>query len=242
MIPLSIPYAPFSKSDKIARIADWHDPVTDTGRSGRQGYTRRPGREAYGASESNAFGYVHEEDERSFSLVDSGARTNVRSKIPMRGRGRGGFVQRGGQYGSRGGRGWFGGRGGRSGGRGGYNDWNKVSCTFLLRVQELNPPTAPEDQRFFHHHLSKLDTFGGDRLYPSSEAQSRCRGSRGPVSRQTPSITGADQARRESHGMIQSYDKAFDRVNTKNEKPLEILERVRYNASTSEDPVIAQVS
>ncbi len=46
----------------------------------------------------------------------------------------------------------------------------------------------------------------------------------------------------ESHGTIQGYDKVFDRINTRNEKPLEILDRVRYNASTSDDPIIAQVS
>ena len=46
----------------------------------------------------------------------------------------------------------------------------------------------------------------------------------------------------ESHGMVQAYDKAFDRVNTRTEKPLEILDRVRYNATTSEDPIISQAS
>lgn len=47
--------------------------------------------------------------------------------------------------------------------------------------------------------------------------------------------------RSESHGTIQGYDKGFDRINTRNEKPLEILDRVRYNASTSDDPIIAKV-
>ena len=46
----------------------------------------------------------------------------------------------------------------------------------------------------------------------------------------------------ESHGSLQGYDKAFDRINTRLEKPLDILDRVRYNASTSDDPVINQVS
>ena len=42
--------------------------------------------------------------------------------------------------------------------------------------------------------------------------------------------------------MIQNYDKTFDRINTRAEKPLEILDRVRYNASTSDDPIIAQLA
>ena len=138
----SIPYAPYSKSDKITRIADWHDPALEpTGPSTRPGQrqnfsvtqNRRPGREAYGASEINAFGYVHDEDEKSFSLVDSGARPTNKARLPARGRGRGGFAPgglgrggargRGGAFQSRGG---FGGRG-RGGGRGGYSDWNRVS-------------------------------------------------------------------------------------------------------------------
>lgn len=46
----------------------------------------------------------------------------------------------------------------------------------------------------------------------------------------------------ESHGTIQGYDKVFDRINTRNEKPLEIIDRVRYNESTSDDPIINKVS
>jgi translation initiation factor 3 subunit D len=46
----------------------------------------------------------------------------------------------------------------------------------------------------------------------------------------------------ESHGTLQAYDKAFDRINTRNEKPLEIIGRVRYNVSTSDDPIMNQVS
>ena len=123
LIPRSIPYAPFSKSDKITRIADWHDTVDTSTRGGRQGYTgQRRTREAYGASETNAFGYIHEEDEKSFSLVDSGPRRQTKARLPMGGRGRGLGQNRGTR-----GRGGFANRGYRAGGRGGYNDWNKVS-------------------------------------------------------------------------------------------------------------------
>ncbi|CEG78783.1 Putative Eukaryotic translation initiation factor 3 subunit D [Rhizopus microsporus] len=34
------------------------------------------------------------------------------------------------------------------------------------------------------------------------------------------------------------YDKAYDRVNTKNEKPLQHIERIKYDSMTTEDPVI----
>jgi translation initiation factor 3 subunit D len=42
--------------------------------------------------------------------------------------------------------------------------------------------------------------------------------------------------------MLQSYEKTFDRITTRLEKPLEIIGRTRYNITTSDDPVIAQVS
>jgi translation initiation factor 3 subunit D len=40
------------------------------------------------------------------------------------------------------------------------------------------------------------------------------------------------------HGTIYSYDKAFDAVNTRNDKPLQIIDMVKYNTTTSDDPVI----
>lgn len=125
---LSIPYAPFSKSDKVTRIADWHDAPADAnaGRQ-RQGQGRRQGREAYGAAEGTLFGFVHDEDEKSFSLVDSGARTNTRVKAPIRtARPLRNAIPTRGTRGRGAGRGGFGGRG-RGGARGGYGDWNKVS-------------------------------------------------------------------------------------------------------------------
>lgn len=46
----------------------------------------------------------------------------------------------------------------------------------------------------------------------------------------------------ESAGTLQGYDKAFDRINTRNTKNLEIQERVRYNATTTEDPIIEKLA
>jgi translation initiation factor 3 subunit D len=44
-----------------------------------------------------------------------------------------------------------------------------------------------------------------------------------------------------SHGFLYEYDKTYDRVNTKNEKPLQIIDRIRYNPTTSDDPIIQEV-
>jgi translation initiation factor 3 subunit D len=143
----SIPYAPYSKSDKLGRFADWTEgdsnqrgatgPTTaGPGRGARLG-GRKDGPLAYGSGVSNAFSYLHQEDEASFSLVDNktgGPRRGTGGFGFQRGRGAGrgnsggrggnsrggaGGYGRGGQYGGRGGT-------GRGGNRRGWKDWEKV--------------------------------------------------------------------------------------------------------------------
>ena len=112
-----IPYAPFSKSDKLGRFADWNETTTDTRQSAagaqatqsvRQNVLtrRKDGAPTYGSGTASAFAYFHVEDESSFSLVDTKA-APVRRTTGSRGRGntRGGtaYNTRGGARGGRGG-------------------------------------------------------------------------------------------------------------------------------------------
>jgi translation initiation factor 3 subunit D len=46
----------------------------------------------------------------------------------------------------------------------------------------------------------------------------------------------------EQHGTLQGYDKTFDRINTRTERQLEIIDRAWYNQTTSDDPIIAQLA
>lgn len=50
-------------------------------------------------------------------------------------------------------------------------------------------------------------------------------------------IIGSD-----TYGRLFAYDKTYDRVTTKTERPLQLVDRIRYNTTTSDDPVIQQVS
>lgn len=43
-------------------------------------------------------------------------------------------------------------------------------------------------------------------------------------------------------GFLYEYDRGYDRVNTKNEKPLQHMERLHYNPSASEDPVLQDLA
>jgi translation initiation factor 3 subunit D len=159
---------------------------------------------------------VHDEDEKSFSLVDStrvkavGARggasargRTVRAPAPRGGvgaaRGRANAAP------SRGGA-----RGGRGGARGGYG-YDKPQRTRDWSVT-INPEWQVLEEIEFNR-LNKLSLGVGE-----AETLSQ-------------------------YGTLKGYDRAtFDRINTRNEKPLEIVDRVRYNITTSEDPVLTQLA
>lgn len=144
-----IPYAPYSKSDKLGRFADWNDISTDnrqnvagqaSAQANRPGGAnrRREGNQAYGSGTASAFAYFHAEDESSFSLVDNKAAATRRGTGFSRGRAgartAGGYGTRGGAKNARGGtsgRGGFNNRG--MGQRRGWRDWDKVNVESLLR-------------------------------------------------------------------------------------------------------------
>ena len=159
-----IPFAPYSKSDKLGRIADWNELTSDNrqnnaggqtgaggpggqggsgGRGGGPGGRRRDGGQAFGSGTASAFAYFHVEDESSFSLVDNKPTPPRRGGAFTRGRGtaRGGntYNSRGGTQ--RGGRGGFNaGRGGNQrGGRKGWRDWDKVCAPASLLLVQLDP-------------------------------------------------------------------------------------------------------
>lgn len=45
----------------------------------------------------------------------------------------------------------------------------------------------------------------------------------------------------DTYGRVFPYDKTYDRITTKSEKPLQLLDRIKYNPTTSDDPVIQEV-
>lgn len=141
-----IPYAPYSKSDKLGRFADWNDTTSENRQAavglpntratrGATGRSKREGAQAFGSGTASAFAYFHVEDESSFSLVDNKAAPPRRGGFTRgRGSGRGGnnsFTARGAQRGGRGGP--AGGRGAaQRGGRRGWRDWEKVRSFALV--------------------------------------------------------------------------------------------------------------
>ncbi|KAJ6460729.1 eukaryotic translation initiation factor 3 subunit D [Mycena vitilis] len=221
-----IPYAPYSKSDKLGRFADWNDSTTDNrqggggapqnqnARGGGPGGRRRDGGQAFGSGTASAFAYFHVEDESSFSLVDNKTAPPRRGGAFNRG-GRGGG--RGGPYNNnsrggpqRGGRG-FGGRGNNQrGGRRGWRDWEKNNRTRESSVV-ISPQWSMLEEIEFHR-LAKL------RLEVDEPVEL------------------------ESYGRLFAYDKSYDRITTKTERPLQLVDRIKYNTTTSDDPVIQELA
>ncbi|KZT62857.1 translation initiation factor eIF-3, subunit D [Calocera cornea HHB12733] len=226
-----IPYAPYSKSDKIGRFADWNEieargNTRDGGAAagGRQNRRYREGPAAYGAGGPSAFSYTHAEDDASFSLVDNkgappkrggpggfrGGRGGANRNQPgQRGGppGRGG-AQRGGYAGGRGGARDYIGRGGMRLGRRGWRDWEKPG-----RSRESSIPIGPTWNLLEEMDYARLGKLRLD----------------------------VDQsATLDTYGKLHAYDRLYDRVTTKSERPLQIGNKIRYYSTTSDDPVIQE--
>ncbi|GAA5894782.1 eukaryotic translation initiation factor 3 subunit D [Sporobolomyces salmoneus] len=231
-----IPYAPFSKNDKLGRIVDWNaeasQPAAATTSRQTGGKYREP-KEAFGASSAGTFAYYHDEDEASFSLVAGGAATKkaggasagglrgpqTRTGAGGRGGGRGGAAGQAGRGGARNatGRDARGQQQNRAGGRAqggrlGYRDWNKEQ-----RTRDASVDIGSDWQQLEEIEFSRLSKLRLD------------------VDTEEPETLS-------SHGFLYEYDRVFDRVNTKNEKPLQVVDRLRYNPSTSDDPVIQDLA
>ncbi|MCJ1298404.1 hypothetical protein MMC08_001193 [Hypocenomyce scalaris] len=242
-----VPYAPYSKGDKLGRMADWTSEGKDgrDGRGGRQQYNRnyRGGilhrrsssiaatdpypadQQVYGAGTSSLFAVQLAEDESSFSVVD-----NTRASTKTRGFGRGGgtiFRGRGrGGRDQRGGRGTFqrvGGRGGQQnyydnrGGRGGRGR--------RFGWKDYDKPQRNRDSSVnIKPDWQMLEEIDFNRLAKLNLETS----------------AGEDI---ESYGFLYYYDRSYDKPAVKNtERKLNVIDRAAYNVTTSSDPIIQELA
>ncbi|KAK9711588.1 hypothetical protein K7432_007736 [Basidiobolus ranarum] len=208
-----IPFAPYSKGDKLGRIADWSAPDTkdnkDAGNRARQGYRNyKDTYQGYGSNAASAFVYQHAEDESSFSVVDN--RTTAQKKASSRGNAatkRPGRNQNQNQYQKTGRTGQFQRLGGAN--RGGYNRTGYQKKP--QRTRDASIAVGPEWKVVEEFELHRLAKLADDVRQPEDIA---------------------------SYGRLHHYDKSYDRLVSKNEKPLQETNRARFNVTTSEDPVI----
>ncbi|KAH6638097.1 eukaryotic translation initiation factor 3 subunit D [Boeremia exigua] len=225
-----VPFAPYSKADKLGRMADWTD-GKDRDRGGRQQYGNRNYRDAqvYGANAAgNPFAVQVAEEEATFSVVDN-TRTSARTRgfgrgggTVFRGRGgaRGGQAQRGGRgtfqrVGGRGGQGGYDSRGGRGGGRGGrrFGRWDdKPQRNRDPSVQAKPDWIVQEEIDFSRLAKLNLDTGEGEDL--------------------------------DNYGFLYYYDRSYDKQPgaKTSERKLNVLERAAYNVTTSSDPILQELA
>lgn len=217
-----VPYAPFSKGDKLDRMADWTAEDKDRERGGRAQYSRNyRDQQVYGASHAVTFNAPPAEDESTFSLVsntrDSTKSRYARGAVFARGRGqRSG--QRGGRGDARSGRGQFqrSGSGGRSnaGARGrrfGWKDYDKPTRNRDASVNVKADWQLLEEIDF--NRLAKLNLDADD---------------------------GEDL---DDYGFLYYYDRSYDKQPVKGaERKLTAIDRAAYNVTTSSDPVIQELS
>ncbi|KAI8047359.1 eukaryotic translation initiation factor 3 subunit D [Gilbertella persicaria] len=216
-----IPYAPYSKADKLGRVADWTNPEgqkqdnnqTTGGRQGRAGFSRfnRDQHQAYGASFASAFAHFHTEDESSFSVVDNRSAGTKKQALKAVGGGnvrntrtqttkQPGFRT----VGQRPAAGRYQQQANRR--RYGYKDYDKPQ-----RVRNASITIGTDWKVLDEIEFSRLSKLNFN----------------------IPQVN--DVA---TFGAVNLYNKAYDRVNTKNEKMLAHIDRVKYDTTTSEDPVI----
>lgn len=139
---------------------------------------------------------------------------------------------------------------GRGTGRG-WRDWDKVryfrnpridvgqlftSLGNALILRSLPEYESPLSQYLpIGPSLRKLSSIG------SASYASMLSNPRICIFHPTARLVASDIPRSTSHGKLFPYDKSYDRVTTRVERPLQILDRIRYNPTTSEDIVIQRV-
>jgi len=224
-----MPYQPFSKSDRLGKISDW----TGATYQDRRYVTKY--NSAIGAG-GTQYSYYYEEDESSFQLVDTS-----RALRPMYGRGR--FF--------RGGRGNFRGGVGQQGGR-----WSNVAAMkntqnlqVLSKAQKNKERERTRQMRKWQQQQKGRQNYNRPMQIKQREASVTVKPDwivleemeKAQLSKLSlPTVNEPDELL--SCGTLEYYDKAYDRVNVKNERPLRKIDRIIHTVTTTDDPVIRKLA
>merc|ERR1712165_207168 len=224
-----MPYQPFSKSDRLGKISDW----TGATYQDRRYVTKY--NSAIGAG-GTQYSYYYEEDESSFQLVDTS-----RTLRPMYGRGR--FVR---------GRGNF--RGGFANNRQGWNQQNnnlknQGNLQILSKAQKNKERERTRQMRKWQQQQKGRQNYNRPVQIKQREASVTVKPDwivleemeKAQLSKLSLPTVG-DPEELLQCGTLEYYDKAYDRVNVKNEKPLRKIDRIIHTVTTTDDPVIRKLA
>jgi len=209
-----MPYQPYAKSDRLGKIADW------TGSTYPDRRYQNKYSSTFGIGSGSQFAYFHDEDESSFHLVDT---TKVQRPMYQRSRfrpnqrhlrgGRGGRGGAGGMTNLGGNRGQKSKRGMQGrGGRGGRYDQGRGGMKNREASVVVKADWKSIEEMDFPR-LSKLSL---------------------------PNVKEAVDLIK--CGSMEWYDKSYDRVNVRNERPLQPVDRIFHTVTTSDDPIIRRLT
>eukprot|EP00899_Mesostigma_viride_P010870 jgi/Mesvir1/19785/Mv13081-RA.2 len=207
-----IPYAPFSKGDKLGKAADWTN----------QGYNRG-GRYGSGnnAPVSTVFNFFHNEDEDSFHLVDS--RPAPRPKYGNR-RFQNRFVRRDRDEGR------------RDGGR----DLGGAAERERQRKERQQQQRKNQWNNYYHNRNDQRVTYNCSvDIRPEWSVLEQL---------SMPALTKLKFETGEPETLVRCgsllyYDKAYDRVTPKTERPLQRFGKMQFHkVTTTDDPVIRRLA
>ncbi|XP_016959847.1 eukaryotic translation initiation factor 3 subunit D-2 [Drosophila biarmipes] len=217
---VDVPYQPFCKSDRLGKICDWTVTMPEK---------KFPNKYASSFGNSSQYAYFHEDDDSTFHLVDNSGskafrpyqrgryRPNMRNNA--RGRGRSGRGNAAGGV-----------AGGPSAGGGTssstkYGKTGRETRRNVGRRFARNAPTRlRESSAMVRSDWVSIEEIDFPRLLKLAL----------PNIKEGQDITTC--------GSLEYYDKLYDRVNLRNEKPLLKMDRVVHTATTTDDPVIRRLS
>ncbi|KAF0719939.1 eukaryotic translation initiation factor 3 subunit D-like isoform X2 [Aphis craccivora] len=217
-----MPYQPFSKGDRIGKISDW------TGLSQDKKYLNKYQSQFGGGTQ---YTYYHEEDENTFHLVDT---TRVQKPPYQRGRHfrQGGRMMRG-----------QGGRGGISRLPGGSNQFQSLGKLNKLQRDRKNPNA----RRGWNNKQGGRSNKNNMQM-KSRDASVTVRADWNTIEEMDfvrfsklslPNVKDPEDL--VCCGSLEYYDKSYDRINVKNEKPLQRVDRLFHTVTTTDDPVIRKL-
>jgi len=216
-----MPYQPFSKSDRLGKVSDWTG-VTYQDRRYVAKYQSQ-----YGAG-GTQYAYYHEEDETSFQLVDT-----AKAVKPMYGRGRG-----------------FRGRGNF---RGRWNNRptvaNNAQLQTLTKAQKIKERDRMRQVKKWQKQQAGRQSYHRAAPIKNRDASVMVKDTWTVVEEMDfprlgklslPSVQEPDDLLQ--CGALEYYDKIWDRVNVKNEKTLQRIDRIFHTVTTTDDPVIRKLT
>jgi len=222
--PVSVPekfkevpyYAPFNKGDKVGKAADWQQQQ----HQGRGRYQRKTEQQSEGVA--TIFQWIYQDDDSSFQLVDS-SRSQLKKVGGRKYQNK--FQQRQ---------------------QKGHGNWQLQQQQLKQQKQQQQKKQQQLGTKFQPRKWGAYDQ--NQPMAKKREASVEVKGDWNLVEQfdfNSLNRIIEDEPKAEdivTCGTLEMYDKSYDRVTSKSEKPLERTNRIFFNVTTTDDPQIKQLA